>query len=138
VRQRLLNGEERPLEVGVRELVEERLGEDVDGRELGDAGGSDQDVDLAQAPLGGPEQALQVGEAAHVPRDGDRRRAELGARRLQRRRIAAEEGHARPVGRELARDGQADAAVSAGDDRNLVLELHVRLLPIWTGATRIL
>jgi len=122
-RHRLLHGEVDALHVGVEGGVEHRLGCRRQRSEGADAGVGEEHVDPAAAELARRlDHAIEVGEAGGVGDDAVRRRAEPRGAGRDGLRIATDDDDARSLVDEPLCDGQADAAVAAGDERDLAFE----------------
>ena len=118
-----------PLAVDVHDFVVERLGGLLDRGELGPAGVDEQHVDSAEAILRAGEQFVEVGEPGHVGTDGQGIAADGRCGLGQRPLVPTADDDLGATPAEFLGGRQADAAVAAGDDSDLVREsAHVLLL----------
>jgi hypothetical protein len=114
-------GVERPAQVGLDDLLPVLVAHARDQRVPRRAGVVDEDVEVAQLGLDPLDQRLGLGRVADVRAGGDP--ADLGSDRLGGILAGAVvDGDLRPAPGQLARDGSADAARPAGDERDLPLE----------------
>ena len=121
-----LEGEEQALDVDVEDLVEARPRHLDDGRHVEDRGVVDEDVDAAAAGHHPLHRRLDRVGRRHVEAKAVGAVADVGRGPLGRRGIEIGESHGRALLGIAAGDGAADAARPAGDERDLVLELHCR------------
>src|SRR5262249_30713125 len=127
-----LRAEKCALEVYRHDPVVLRLGRVQHGGTRFDAGVVDHDVEPAELVDCRGDELLEIGELAHVGLDADRTAAELADARLQRpgrfrmRHVVDDDAGLLPC--EFQGDRLPDPAVAAGDDGNLVLQRHVRVL----------
>ena len=123
-----LGGEERPLEVDAHDEVEARLAHVGERLADLDAGVVDQDVEAAEGLVRVAHEALGLARYADVRAQCDRLPAQLldpggdGARAVAAAVVVHR--HVGALAREAQRDGLADAAGAAGDERSLALESH--------------
>jgi hypothetical protein len=114
-------GVERPAQVGVDDLLPVLVAHPRDERVPRDAGVVHEDVEVAELRLDLLDQRLRLRRVADVRSDGDP--ADLGRDRVGGVLAGAVvDRDLRPSVRQLARDGGADPARPAGDERDLPLE----------------
>jgi hypothetical protein len=97
---------------------------------LGDAGVIDHDVEALEAVQQAREQGVHLGPHRHIgPEAGAvtaRGGGQLGRHGLGLGRVAAGDGHLGPRPQEVLGDGVADALGAAGDQRDFVLQIHLK------------
>ncbi len=124
-----LTDQERALQVDPQHAVEITLGDVEEVRRVDDPGVVDEDVDVAEGVHRLGDEVVDVELLAHVAGDVDDL-AELRerGRRLRAQMVVDVADDDPGAGLEVGlRDGTADAACRAGDDRDLVVELHGEL-----------
>jgi hypothetical protein len=124
-----LGAEEGAPKVDAEHLLVLRLRRVEHGRARLDAGVVDHDVEAAEAGDGRGDEALEVGHLADVGVDADDLVAERGDLLLEGLRGLrvgdVVDGEAGALAGQLEHDGEADAAISTGDDGDLSFDTHV-------------
>ena len=128
-----LRDEQQASHIDVELTVEIRFSEFCNWPHIKDAGVVDEDVDATEFFENRSHHRLDRGAFAHVEPDRHRLAAEIGGDRLGLSRLNVGDDHMRALGGIGAYDRLADAARAAGDDGDLVFELH-RSLPSWSSS----
>src|SRR5262245_49479373 len=137
-RQRLLHGEEQPLDVDGEELVEVLLADRPERGQRQEAGVGEQDVEAALLPLHGRQQPVQIRRVGDVARHAGDVLADLPDRFVQLLLAASGDEDVGALGDEPPGGGQADAAVAPGDDRDFpYLLLRHGTAPLPVSAVRV-
>src|SRR5499426_3541287 len=119
-RQRLLNREVGPLEVGAYHPVEALLRHLFERQEFTVTCIDEDAVQVTELPLDRGEHRVEVCEIADIRANGKTSGAKRLLSRLQRLLIQAADGDARALSVEFLRCGQPDPAVATGDKDILV------------------
>ena len=117
-----MHREQRALHIDAEHRVEAFLADRAQGFEDADAGVGQENVDAALLGADPLEQAIEVVQLRDVALYGQDAAADLRRRAVQLRLAPAGDDHLRALRREPFGAGQADAAVGAGDDRDLALK----------------
>ena len=123
--QRAVDGEVSPLEIDVRNLIEHGFGRVADGQEFANARVDEEDVHATNLLPDLGESAVEIGHAPDIGRHAQRVAADFHGRLRDGFRVAPDDDDPRAELFKFLRGGEADAAVAAGDDSDLVFEFHV-------------
>jgi len=125
--QRPLDGEEHALKEDTAEFIEQLFRQTFQRRKFGDARVGHQHVDRAKTLAGLEIEPIEIGQFAHIALNRHGTVAERVCRLPKCRGIASENRNPGAVCDELARRGQPNPTVAAGNDDYFAFKPHSAL-----------